>query len=201
MITINGNEYEKRLQTMMFGNWDHGEVPQAVLIVIPTTRDNIFFQFMFLHRISSWIQVMTTRDSSETLFRDLKYAVRQKFGENLNIFLCTSRTKKIEDFTRAIKIEPKKYDCEHKKHMKQELSKKEQPGCNMCALETNETKVKNTNSQIQTRCMVCEKRLKISSIRVCKCQNAFCTEHIIAHDCSFDYKQQQRKFIREQLFS
>ena len=73
----------------------------------------------------------------------------------------------------------------------------EQKECNISDKinESNSTKYMNG----QNRCMVCNKKLKISNIRVCKCQSAFCSEHILSHECSFDYKQHQRDFIRKQL--
>ena len=191
MIRINGvNAIETRLQTMMFGNWDHEEVPNAVLIV--TTKLKFFFQFMFSNKISSWVEVSTAQETLETLIRDLQYAVRRKFGRSIHIFLCTSRTKNIEESTQVTKIKLKKYNVDSKVHMEQE-----QKECNISDKinESNSTKYMNG----QNRCMVCNKKLKISNIRVCKCQSAFCSEHILSHECSFDYKQHQRDFIRKQL--
>tara|TARA_Y100000389_G_C16949256_1_gene265668 strand:- start:148 stop:348 length:201 start_codon:yes stop_codon:yes gene_type:complete len=45
---------------------------------------------------------------------------------------------------------------------------------------------------MSTRCNVCDKKLKNIFVEItgkCRCGNVFCKEHIINHNCTFDYKQ------------
>lgn len=51
-----------------------------------------------------------------------------------------------------------------------------------------------------TKCFSCQKKLKlvIAIKSKCRCENIYCSEHLITHICKFDYKSLQReKIIQE----
>lgn len=49
-----------------------------------------------------------------------------------------------------------------------------------------------------TRCMKCNKKLKLTAIK-CKCNNYYCDVHRYSdrHECSFDYKKKGKKLIEK----
>ena len=51
------------------------------------------------------------------------------------------------------------------------------------------------------RCCKCSKKLNIlfTSINTCRCKNIYCAQHMMSHECSYDYKTVERKFLEEKL--
>lgn len=52
----------------------------------------------------------------------------------------------------------------------------------------------------KVKCHMCEKNLKlVLSIKgKCRCDNTYCSEHLMTHVCKFDYKNlQKQKLIQE----
>ncbi len=48
------------------------------------------------------------------------------------------------------------------------------------------------------QCSICQRKLKLSDL-VCKCDKRFCRFHKFPeqHDCTFDYKNEQRKILEK----
>eukprot|EP00178_Gracilaria_changii_P012272 TRINITY_DN34774_c0_g1_i1.p1 TRINITY_DN34774_c0_g1~~TRINITY_DN34774_c0_g1_i1.p1 ORF type:complete len:148 (+),score=10.50 TRINITY_DN34774_c0_g1_i1:116-559(+) len=51
-----------------------------------------------------------------------------------------------------------------------------------------------------SRCFSCKKRVGLTGIK-CKCEYVFCGKHRYAeaHECTFNYKQQGREILKDQL--
>uniref|UniRef100_A0A6C0CYA1 AN1-type domain-containing protein n=1 Tax=viral metagenome TaxID=1070528 RepID=A0A6C0CYA1_9ZZZZ len=45
-------------------------------------------------------------------------------------------------------------------------------------------------------CSICNKKLSnlMSNIYTCKCRNIYCPKHLLAHDCTFDYKAEFKRY-------
>lgn len=41
------------------------------------------------------------------------------------------------------------------------------------------------------KCLSCNKKINmlLKDLHICRCKNFYCREHIIEHNCSFNYKQ------------
>ena len=51
------------------------------------------------------------------------------------------------------------------------------------------------------KCKICKKKIRLSMISVytCKCGKKFCSTHYANHDCTYDYKKEERERLAETL--
>lgn len=50
------------------------------------------------------------------------------------------------------------------------------------------------------RCLICRKKLGLLPLK-CRCENIFCSGHILAedHSCTFDYKKEQEARLEKAM--
>jgi len=61
---------------------------------------------------------------------------------------------------------------------------------------TNESSIETSKQININKCTNCNKKLGLLPAQ-CKCKNMYCSMHIHKHDCTFDYKANQRKKLEE----
>lgn len=64
-----------------------------------------------------------------------------------------------------------------------------------CAKNKTEKKKKKRK---RNRCSSCNKKIPITAYP-CKCGILFCTDHILKHDCTFDYQDEYKKKLKTNM--
>lgn len=60
-------------------------------------------------------------------------------------------------------------------------------------------KVIKSNKTKKPRCLLCNKKLKLHELFLCKCNNYYCTKHKLPekHQCNFDFKKTAKEMIKK----
>lgn len=57
------------------------------------------------------------------------------------------------------------------------------------------------NKQKKIRCLLCNKKLKLYELLMCKCKcnNYYCPQHILPeeHNCNFDFKKPAKEMLKK----